>query len=543
MESTFSANSYYLLGLSTSADQGEIKKQARLIIARLGIDEGDLDSDLPHLEVNRTENVINQAVQRLSNPLKKVKEVYFWFSDDNDPQLTSKINSLTLDQVYDYLRERSDKEGKWNDKRNLAIFLIQLLQYKKIYKKYLEESLDLWKSLIDSESSWKYFELYYKNIDDLATDASIFSGLRSYVNKEIPDIYTELSQKWDDKEYAQLCSKLFNTISSTTEKKVFEPCVNKINEACKKLNSIKWEKDEPSKENFQDVKDAIDNIQKQLNLLIENGIFEITQSVVLRDKAAESIRSVGIKIYNDYLDYEKADKIIKIADEIAGTTALKNQIGEDKTTAKKAIETEAIVLPILELAKDKQWSEALELIDRLLQKHSNNNETTNILKLHEREVVMMYALEQHGVAMDELKNGRPMGCKEKLDEVQKFLLKRIDIFNISKAWIDSIDDTIRESTGRINTAQVTILDNYRAKKVEDLQKEFGELPEATVSIILFNTYFYIPLCEYYQKVRNRSQTASSLITLGFWTILFYGLGLIPLIIGYYLKNNEVVYVR
>lgn len=543
MESNYSTNAYYLLGLSTSADQNDIKKQSRLILARLSIEEKDLATDFPYLEAKRTEDSINHAVQRLSNPFKKVKEVYFWFSDDDYSQLTNKINTLSFDETYDYLKEKADKEGKWNDKRNLAIFLIQLLQYKKIYKKYLEESLNLWKSLIDSESSWKYFGLYYKNIDDLETDDLVFSSLKSYVNEEIPNIYTQLSQKWNDKEYVQMCSKLFNSVSLTTEKKILDPCTNRINDAVKILNSIKWEKEEPSNDNLRDVKNAIKDIQKSLNILIDNGIFETTQVVLLRDKAAESIRGIGIKIYNDYLDYEKADKIIKIADSIVGTIALKSQIGEDKSTAKKTIETEAIVLPILELAKKKEWAEALELIDKLLRKHANNNENTNLLKLHKRDVVVMYALEQHSDAMDELKNGNLNSFRGKLTELQSFLLKEMDLFNISKAWVGSIDDTIRENTGRIDSAQITVLDNFRAKKVEDLQKEFGESPEATISIILFNTYFYIPLCEYYQKVRSRNQTASTLITLGFWTVLFYGLGLIPLIIGYYLKNNEAVYVR
>lgn len=543
MERSFSTNSYYLLGLSTSASQNDIKKQSRLITAQLFNGESNLDSDFNYLKADRTENTISNAVQYLSSPLKKVKDVYFWFSDENYAELTKEMSNQPLEEIYVYLSNRANKDGKWNDKRNLAIFLTQLLQYKKIYKKYLKESLELWKSLIDSGNSWKYFELYYKNIDDLEANESVFSGLRAYVNQEIPDIYSELSQKWNDKEYVQSYSRLFNRMGSITEKKIYEPCAIKIDGASKKLSSIKWDKDEPSKENLRDVKEAIHDIQESLNLLIENGIFEGSQAVILRDKAAESIRGVGIKLYNDYLDYEKANGIINIADKIAGTAGLKGQLGEDKSTTEKNIATEKVTLPILELVKEQQWVKALELIDKLIRKHSHNNEIINILKQHRREIVMRSALEQHADAMTYLNSGSFMDCKTKLIELQKYLLKELDIFNIRKEWTDSIEMTIRESTGRIDSAQVAVLDNYRLSKVGELKNEFGESFETSISIMLFDTYFYVSMCDYFQKVRSHNQTVSTLITIGYWTILFYGLGLVPLLIGYYIKRQEVVYVR
>lgn len=543
MEFSFSTNSYYLLGLPVSAGQSDIKRKSRLITAKLGIGESSLESDFSFLKAKRTESTIKDATQRLSSPLKKIQDVYFWFADEEDAELIKIINTQSIEEVYTSFRKRAESVGKWNDKRNFAILLIQLLQFKKEYKLYLEESLELWKSLINSESSWRFFELYYKNIDDLSTDESVFSDLRIYVDKVISDIYSDLSQKWDDKEYTQRYTKLFNKMGAVTEKKVYEPCAFEIKESCTALDSIEWAKDEPSENNLKIVKEALANIQKTFNILIENDIYDGSKAITLRDKAAESIRSVGIKFHNDYSDYERSGGLIEIADKLAGTTALRSQIGEDKSISQTTKTSDEVMLPILELAQKEEWDQAFSLIDKSIKKYSENKKVFNSLKQSKRVIVTRYVINKHTAAMAKLDSRNYSGCQEDLMTLQRFILKELDIFNIKREGIESIAKTIEENTVRINKAQINVLDNYRKKIITDTQNTFGKSDETTVVIFLVDTYLYIPLCEYFRKLHNHSQTANLLINIGFWTLLIYGIGLIPLLIGYYIKRKEVEYVR
>lgn len=543
MEFSFSTNSYYLLGLPVSASQNDIKRKSRLITAKLGIGESSLESDYSFLKAKRTESTIKEAAQRLSSPLKKIQDVYFWFSDDNDSELIKIIKTQSIEEVYTLFRKRAEPTGKWNDKRNFAILLTQLLQYKNEYKLYLEDSVELWKNLINTESAWRFFELYYKNIDDLSTDESVVSDLRVYVDKVISDIYSDLSQKWDDKKYTQQYTKLFNKMGAVTEKKVYEPCAFEIKESCIALDSIEWAKDEPSERNLKTVKEALANIQNSFNILIDNEIYDGSKSIALRDKAAESIRSVGIKFHNDYSDYEKAEGLIEIADKLAGTTALRSQIGEDKTTSQTTKASEEVMLPILELAQKEEWDEAFSLIEKSIKKYAQNKKVLDVLNTSKRVIITRYAIKKHADALATLKNGNQTGCQQSLIDLQKFLLKELDNFNIKREGIESVKKTALDITARINKAQVDVIDNYRSKLVTDTQNVFGESEDATIVIILTDTYLYVPLCDYFKKLHNHYQTANLLINIGFWTLLVYGLGLIPLIIGYYIKGKEVEYVR
>ena len=75
-----SENSYHLLGLDISSDFKSIVKRCKELNGLLKIDEHPTyPLDIDGLRDFRTEILIKQAQEKLSNPRQKIKEYFFWF--------------------------------------------------------------------------------------------------------------------------------------------------------------------------------------------------------------------------------------------------------------------------------------------------------------------------------------------------------------------------------------------------------------------------------------------------------------------------------
>ena len=107
MEAAFTENAYQILGLPVSAEQSEIKKRARLLIAQIAIGENKLPTDLSICGLDRTEDLVKNAVQRLSTPQGKTREVYFWFSDEGVDYLPKSGTVSDIEKAVQHLSMRS----------------------------------------------------------------------------------------------------------------------------------------------------------------------------------------------------------------------------------------------------------------------------------------------------------------------------------------------------------------------------------------------------------------------------------------------------
>jgi len=541
MENPFSSNSYYILGLSVSADQSEIKKRSRLISAQLGIGEENLNDDLNILNVNRTEDSLKNAVQRLSSPNKKVQDVFFWFSDGNLEELRSVINNQPLEDVYSHISELSGK-GKWNEKRDLAIYLTLLLLHKKTNKKYLEESLLLWRDLITSDLAWKYFNLYFKNIDDLNTSDSTLIGLRKFAEDTISDIYSNLSEKWGDHEYSKLYTKIFGKIGTHTQKNVLNPSSKQINDAIDDLFSIRWHDESPSKENLSIIKSGISKVQDSLNALIEADLYEESEVVVLRDKASEAIRSIAIDLTNKYNDYERSAQILAIAEEISGTQSTKNKNQNDKGTVEENRIAQKLQVPVLELLNEEKYVEAVNFVHHQIKINRGNKKILVFLEMQLTAVISRYISEERAAAMDKVTKGDNVGITM-FEELRTYISDNLDRFELNLEKVEEIIDDIDIRTAIVTKAKFDELAQERDDFVKSLFEKMGDGSSTSVLVCLIDCAYYVPLGKFLKISRSKNHTLNILFNIGWWTLLINGFGLLFLIPAFIWQKMEVKYVR
>ena len=542
-DNIFLTSAYYLLGLPVSAEQGEIKKKARLITAQLSIGENALDNDVAIIPVNRTEDSIRDSVQRLSSPIRKAQEVYLWFSDENSDELIKTLGEGYLEEAYKHLSQRSKLGGKWNAKRDLAIYLCQLMCAKKGEKGHLSESLELWKDLLSSESAWRYFDLYYKNIDDLHTDDSALVELRKWADQAVSDLYSHLSEKWDDQEYAQAYTKTFGKIGTHTHKKVLAPRTRDINGAVEALGAITWQEKSPSKENMGVIKKGIGDIQDALNILMEAGLYEERDVVALRDKASDAIRSVAVDLTNKYEDFERSASLMAIAEEISGTQGTKARNQSDRATVEGNRAAQKFFVPALELINKGKYLQAVDYVAHQLDLNKDDPAAHKMLDEQLTLVMGRYITETRSLAMDKINKNDFSGAIRIFEKLRKYIYDNLDRFSLVKEKVDEMVEDIDNRSATVNKTVFDVLLKERDDAVKNINQSLGENSSANTLLCLLDCAYYVPAAHFLDMNMGKNQALSILFRIGWWTVLIYGMGLIFLIPAYIWQNMEVRYVR
>lgn len=543
MKKLFSTNAYYILGLPVSSDQSEIKKKYRLLSAQLGIDEKTLQSDFPIIEVNRTEDLLKESVQLLSNPTKKLQEVYLWFSDESSSEIVNVLSKGKVDEAFEYLSKRSGQDGKWNAKRDFALYLTMLLFHNKSEKKHLSKSLDLWKELVTSESAWKYFCMYYKNIDDLHTDITDTTTLKKWANESISDIYTQLSEKWDDSEYTLHYTKAFGKVGTHLFKSILAPQIKLVNEAIIELESIGWHEKSPTKKNLADLKMGIAKIQGSFNELIDHGLYDIDDVITLRDKASDAIRESALVFTNRYDDYERSAQILAISEELSGTKSTKNKNQIDRSTVEDSRDAQKFLIPILDLINKGKYLKAVEYVEEQIELNKKSPKRVKLLEKQLPSVISRYIVETRSEAMEMIKNGKFAEAINEFESLRVYIVENLDYFDLVTDKVANMVDGIDERTNYVNPAIFDELSKERDDMVTKLFEKLGETSSASVLMCLLDCAYFVPLGGYLKKVTSKNEKLGWLFNLGWWTILIYGAGLLFLIPAYIWQRKEVVYVR
>jgi len=345
MSNTLKNNAYHILGLSTTASQKDILKRSKEIINRLKINdlpEYDLDAGL--FDNFRTEESTKEAIQKLQTLKKRIKEYFFWFQvvDSVDEQV---IGLLKIKDYFNAIRvwqNAAEKGGtkSYFYKKNLAILYCLLLSFED-NKNYLQDSLEIWKNLIESDKFWASFEKTYKLHDEQTASQELVADFKNHVVSYLSDIYAELYQIHKNADYISRFQKYFSVKGEKVEKSVLEPAYQTINNAVVGLEKMKISEDGViDKKESRQLKKLIEIIQSELNNLIDFGLYDDSQTKIMRDRAAEAIRKISLDVHNNLNEREMALRLSNIALKISGMVGLRTQLEQDQEIIKQNIEEE-----------------------------------------------------------------------------------------------------------------------------------------------------------------------------------------------------------
>lgn len=346
MSITLKNNAYHILGLDTLANERDILKRSKEIINRLRVDDTpDYDLDIGVFADFRTEDVVRDALQRLQAPKKRIKEYFFWF------QIADKIDEqvLGLLKLKDYLNAirtwQSASEGQSTKalfyKKNLAILYCLALSISD-NKEYLRNSLDAWKELVDSDKFWTSFSKVYKLHDEQTASEDIIHDFKKHVVEYLSDVYTELHHLHKHSEYLSEFQKVFSAKGEKIEKSVLGPAYQAISNAVEGLETMEVSKDDNfDKEESEKIKGLIATVQQELNKLIDLGLYDDSQTKIMRDRAANALRTIVLDLHNNLSELSKSEGLLEVAIKLAGTESLKNKLRGELEQIQKNVKDDA----------------------------------------------------------------------------------------------------------------------------------------------------------------------------------------------------------
>ncbi|MDO8512427.1 MAG: hypothetical protein Q7S57_04085, partial [bacterium] len=344
MSQTLKNNAYHILGLDTSASERDILKRSKEIINRLKADDVPT-YDLDLFKDFRTEDSVKDALQQLQAPKKRIKEYFFWFqiADSVDEQV------LGLLKLKDYLNAirtwENASEGQNTKaffyKKNLAILYCLMLSAED-NKGYLQNSLAIWKELIDSDKFWASFSKVYQLHDEQTASEDIISDFKNHVAKYLSDIYTELHHIHKNSDYVNELQQVFSVKGERMEKSVLGPAYHAIGKAVEGLEKMEVSKDGKfDKEESEAIKGLVASVSSELNKLIDLGLYDDSQTKIMRDRAANALRAVVLDLHNNLSELDKSHGLLEVAIKLAGTESLKNKLQSELEQIQKSIKDDA----------------------------------------------------------------------------------------------------------------------------------------------------------------------------------------------------------
>lgn len=522
MSKLFSENAYSILGLDTSASQKDITKRSKDILHQLFMDENpEFETDISSInESLRSEASVNDAVQRLSSPVKRIQEYFFWFEveNDNDEKNLDLLRDDQYDEAIENWKNRSEKS--YTAKRNIAI-ASSLLLNKTGYKKHLKLSLDAWKEVVESDKFWSHFEKVYALNDEIGTSSTAISGFRDRVSDYLSDFYTDVSRTKKDNSIFAAFSSAFGVKGQKVQDEVLAPIFDQINSSTEQLRKLDASADgKLSSQESMTIKRLTKKIQDLFQEVKDLGLYEDSQSKVMRDKAADAINIVAVDLFNNLDEDEKALVLIKLAKTFAVGPAVISKINKNAEYIRGVMSHNKIITPINDLIEKKKYDEALVLLDEAQKANKSDKTLQDYFTMRIRWCVTAVADRDFDKAQELLKAERYEEAAAKFNEVYEFIYSYVGDFEINVDALDNVLNTLWQKLEKLDSNSVNDAENYRTQVIENSNYDQEASFERPVIALLMNSAIYQRMAQRIPEIKrqNRANGIKKVV----WNIVVWG---------------------
>lgn len=395
-------NAYHILGLDSTASQKDILHRDKELLAHIKM--GDIPSyplDVDIVEIPRTESTVKRALQDLQSPKNGMKDFFFWFhlADEIDEKAFAALKDKKYEEAFAAWKgaSKTNSAKSFFYKKNLVILETLLLTVKDDTTS-LKHTLDLWKSIIDSEKFWKFFEKAYEAQEHNSVTHEVFIAFRKRLPEYLSDIYADLYLTHKKTEYISEFKAKFNAEGEKFRRGILNPLYASINENVEILEGMKVSEDGVADaEERTAVRKANADIQNGMTVLQAFGFYDDSQTKILRDRAATALRSIAIDVNNVLDEHELAEEVAGMAGTLSGTEGLKKQIQDDLETIHgnvRGAKHTKVMEGIVALIKAGKFKEAIYKIDYHLAATDSDAELKELLNTYKSELQKKIAL--HG---------------------------------------------------------------------------------------------------------------------------------------------------
>lgn len=524
MLSLFANNSYQLLGLDVSASEKDILKRSKEIINRLKIDDyPEYENDISVFGKLRSEDSIKNALQKLQSPKSKIKEYFFWFniSDEIDKR------ALRLIQERNYLNAAHVWENaieiKKNDsilyQKNIAILYCLMLALDD-NKAHLEESISMWKQVVEGEAFWDSFNGVYQKNNPQIDHTDILGDFKNNVALYLSDIYTELYQKYNNNIYINSYNKIFSTKSEKMENDIINPIYNSINETLKKIDYINFGNDKSLNiEKLHMIENAIRDLQHDFNKLKKFSLYDDSKTKILRDKSVTSLRDIVLDLHNKFGETKKAAILLEFLSNLAGTSATKLKIEQELETIDNIQKNNTIMKQVIELSNKNEHTKAFKEIEKLQSEYPQDIELNKQLNNYKMMNVTLLAKEEFGKAKEFMNNANFENAINHFAEAGNLIYNNITLYGFNTEGVKNLIEQIKRDLPSFNLQNINKFDEYRQSILEGGKSRIPENSDKMAYVILIDSVLSSEFLKMVVRQKSRKETSNIIGQVIFWIIV------------------------
>jgi hypothetical protein len=154
-----------------------------------------------------------------------------------------------------------------------------------------------------------------------------------------------------------------------------------------------------------------------------------------------------------------------------------------------------------------------------------------------------YISETKSMGMEKIKNSDYVGAIRVFEDLRKYINENINIFDFNVTKVSDMADDIDERTKIINKSIFDSLIQERDDMVKEITDKLGENSSILVFICLLDCAYFVPISNYLKINAFKNKAISAMYTIGWWTLLITGIGLVFLIPAYIWQKMEIRYVK
>lgn len=522
MSKLFSGNAYSILGLDTSASQKDITKQSKDILHNLFMDESpEYETDIPSVNDSlRSEASVNDAVRRLSSPLKRIHEYFFWFEIEGD--IDEKNLDLLRDGQYDEALNnwKTRSEKSYTAKRNVAI-ASSLLLNKTGYKKHLKLSLDAWKEVVESDKFWSHFEKVYALNDEIGTSSAAINEFRGKVTDYLSDFYTDVSRAKKDNSIFAAFGAAFGVKGQKVRDEVLAPIFDQINSSAEQLRALDASADgKLSPQESMTIKRLTKKIQDLFQEVKDLGLYDDSQTKVMRDKVATAINVVAVDLFNNLDEDDKAIVLIKLARSFAIGPAVISKINKDLEYVREVTSQAKVITPINDLIEKKEYDEALILLDKAQTANKGDKTLQKYFTMRIQWCVTAVADRDFEEAQRLFKAERYEAAEAKFREVYEFIYSYVMDFDIDVDALDRVLNTLWRKLENLDSNSVNEAERYRTQVIENSNYDKEASFERPIMSLLMNSAIYQRMSQQIPEIKRQNKANG--VKKAVWNLIIWG---------------------
>lgn len=338
MASSFVQNGFHVLGLPNSAEMKEILRRSNEIAQFLELDEiSDFDSDIIPAKEFRTAEAARDALRRLQNPRLRFQDYFFWVDFKSlGPAAEAALQSSGWPGLAAWLAAQD-----WTPfNRQRELLVSQTISLKsgtgdalQIYRQ--------WKLLFEDGSFWNDLKATYRFDGQLTASEELIATFRAEISGTLGDLVLDLASGNAASPLIRQFAEVFGAKSDNLKDALLSPALEELKHKNQALAIVSVDENvQITPAVLSQMRDAMKGIEAALNTLIDGGFYETSEAKLARDAAALEMRRIVLDCHNHHAEFGIAQGMLEIANSIAGTDALRQQLLAELQQVKASVEGE-----------------------------------------------------------------------------------------------------------------------------------------------------------------------------------------------------------